>query len=144
LRFRRAERQFRAEDLREERLPVRTYCEHAAQAEAIAWFGRAIGAARSADPTKAKEAIDQLRVLKDRLAKANDAYWTGQVVIQEEAAGAWLALAEGRKGDAIAAMRQAADLEDRSGKHVAMENLSRRCGNCSASCCSTRMSLRRR
>jgi tetratricopeptide (TPR) repeat protein len=93
-----------------------------AQAEAIAWFGRAIGAARSGDLTKAKEAIDQLRVLKDRLAQANDAYWTGQVVIQEQAAGAWLALAEGRKGDAIAAMRQAADLEDRSGKHVAMEN----------------------
>ena len=93
-----------------------------AQAEAIAWFGRAIGAARSGDLTKAKEAIDQLRVLKDRLAKANDAYWTGQVAIQEQAAGAWLALAEDRKGDAIAAMRQAADLEDRSGKHVAMEN----------------------
>src|SRR5882672_2350086 len=93
-----------------------------AQAEAIAWFGRAIGAARSGEPAKAKEAIDQLHGLKDRLAKANDAYWTGQVVIQEEAARAWLALAEGRKGEAIAAMRQAADLEDRSGKHVAMEN----------------------
>ena len=93
-----------------------------AQAEAIAWFGRAIGAARSGDLTKAKEAIDQLRVLRDRLAQANDTYWAGQVVIQEQAAGAWLALAEGRKRDAIAAMRQAADLEDRSGKHVAMEN----------------------
>jgi predicted Zn-dependent protease len=93
-----------------------------AQAEAITWFGRAIGAARSGDLAKAKEAIDQLRTLKDRLAKANDAYWMGQVAIQEHAAEAWLALAEGRKGDAIAAMRQAADLEDRSGKHVAMEN----------------------
>ena len=93
-----------------------------AQAEAIAWFGRAIGAARSGDMTKAKEAIDQLGVLKDRLAKANDDYWTGQVVIQQQAARAWPALAEGRKADAIAAMRQAADLEDRSGKTVAMEN----------------------
>jgi tetratricopeptide (TPR) repeat protein len=92
------------------------------QAEAITWFGRAIGAARSGDLTKAREAIDQLRVLKTRLAQANDAYWTEQVLIQEQAAGGWLALAEGRKGDAIAAMRQAADLEDRSGKHVAMEN----------------------
>ena len=44
------------------------------------------------------------------------------MLIQERAAEGWLALAEGRKGDAIAAMRQAADLEDRSGKHVAMEN----------------------
>jgi predicted Zn-dependent protease len=93
-----------------------------AQAEAIVWFGRAIGAARSGDLAKAKEAIDQLRVLKDRLAKANDDYWTGQVLIQERAAEGWLAFAEGRKGDAIAALRQAADLEDRSGKHVAMEN----------------------
>src|SRR6187455_2270979 len=93
-----------------------------AQAEAITWFGRAIGAARSGELPKATEAIDQLRVLKDRLAQANDAYWMGQVAIQEQAAGAWLALVEGRKGDAIAAMRQAAELEDRSGKHVAMEN----------------------
>jgi tetratricopeptide (TPR) repeat protein len=93
-----------------------------AQAEAITWFGRAIGAVRSGDPTKAREAIEQLHVLKDRLAQANDAYWTEQVLIQEQAAGGWLALAEGRKENAIAAMRQAADLEDRSGKHVAMEN----------------------
>jgi predicted Zn-dependent protease len=93
-----------------------------AQAEAIAWFGRTVGAARSGDLTKAKEAIDQLRVLKDRLAKANDDYWAGQVGIQEQASEAWLALAEGRKGEAIAMMRRAADLEDQSGKHVAMEN----------------------
>src|SRR5204862_6049290 len=72
-----------------------------AQAEAIAWFGRAIGAARSADLTRAKEAIDQLGVLRDRLAQANDAYWTGQVAIQQQAAAAWHALAEGRKGDSI-------------------------------------------
>ena len=93
-----------------------------AQAEAIAWFGRAIGAARSGDMTKAREAIDRLGVLKDKLAKANDDYWAGQVAIQEQAAGAWPALAEGRKADAISAMRVAADLEDRSGKTVAMEN----------------------
>ena len=93
-----------------------------AQAEAIAWFGRAIGAARSGDMTKAREAIDRLGVLKDKLAKANDDYWAGQVAIQEQAAAAWPALAEGRKADAIAAMRVAADLEDRSGKTVAMEN----------------------
>lgn len=93
-----------------------------AQAEAITWFGRAIGAARSQELPKAREAVAQLGALKDKLAKANDAYWTGQVAIQEQAADAWLALAEGRKEEAVAAMRQAADLEDRSGKHVAMEN----------------------
>jgi tetratricopeptide (TPR) repeat protein len=93
-----------------------------AQAEAITWFGRAVGAARSGDLKTASEAVDQLRALKDELLKANDAYWTGQVTVQEESAGAWVAFAEGRKEDAVAAMRQAADLEDNSGKHVAMEN----------------------
>jgi tetratricopeptide (TPR) repeat protein len=93
-----------------------------AQAEAIAWFGRAVGAARNGELTKAKDAVDQLRALKDRLDKANDTYWAGQVTIQERASEAWIALVEGRKREAIAAMRQAADLEDRSGKHVAMEN----------------------
>jgi len=70
----------------------------------------------------AKDAVDHLRVLKDKLDKASDEYWAGQVAIQELASEAWIALVEGRKGEAIAAMRQAADLEDRSGKHVAMEN----------------------
>jgi hypothetical protein len=93
-----------------------------AQAEAITWFGRAIGAARSGDPKNAKDAVEQLRRLKDRLAQANDIYWADQVGIQEQAAGAWIALAEGRNAEAIADMRHAADREDRSGKHVAMEN----------------------
>src|SRR5260370_38787365 len=86
-----------------------------AQAEAIAWFGRAIGAARSGDMTKAREAIDQLGVLKDRLATANHDYWTGPVGIPQPAAGAWPALAARRKAAATASSRQAAYLEDRSG-----------------------------
>jgi len=93
-----------------------------AQAEAISWFGRAVGAARNGELAMAKDAVDHLRVLKDKLDKASDEYWAGQVAIQELASEAWIALVEGRKGEAIAAMRQAADLEDRSGKHVAMEN----------------------
>lgn len=92
------------------------------QAEAITWFGRAIGAARSGDLAGAKQAIDRLRMLKDALIQANDSYWSGQVAIQEMAAVAWAALLDGRKSDAIAMMQQAADLEDKSGKHVAMEN----------------------
>jgi tetratricopeptide (TPR) repeat protein len=92
------------------------------QAEAISWFGRAVGAARSGDVAAAQRAGEQLRVLGERLARANDAYWTGQTEIQEKAAVAWITFGEGRKGEAITIMRQAADLEDKSGKHVAMEN----------------------
>jgi hypothetical protein len=93
-----------------------------AQAEAITWFGRAIGAARSGNAPAAGQALDRLRSLKQKLAAANDAYWSGQVEIQETAAAAWAALSDGRNAEAIALMRQAADLEDKSGKHVAMEN----------------------
>jgi tetratricopeptide (TPR) repeat protein len=93
-----------------------------AQAEAISWFGRAVGAARNGQLAEAKDAVDHLRVLKDTLDRANDEYWAGQVAIQELAGKAWIARVEGRKEEAIAGMRQAADLEDRSGKHVAMEN----------------------
>jgi tetratricopeptide (TPR) repeat protein len=93
-----------------------------AQAEAISWFGRAVGAARNGQLAEAKDAVDHLRVLKDTLDRANDEYWAGQVAIQELASKAWIARVEGRKEEAIAGMRQAADLEDRSGKHVAMEN----------------------
>ena len=93
-----------------------------AQAEAITWFGRAVGAARNGELAKARDAVDHLRGLKNKLDTASDEYWAGQVAIQEFASEAWIALVEGRKVDAIAGLRQAADLEDRSGKHVAMEN----------------------
>jgi hypothetical protein len=63
-----------------------------------------------------------LRVLKDRLDMASDQYWAGQAAIQELASEAWIALVEGRKAKAITGVRQAADLEGRSGKHVAIEN----------------------
>jgi tetratricopeptide (TPR) repeat protein len=45
-----------------------------------------------------------------------------QVDIQREAAQAWVAYVEGNKPQAIKLMRSAADREDGSEKHVAMEN----------------------
>src|SRR5262252_4136377 len=65
-----------------------------AQAEAISWFGRAVGAARNGELANAKEAVDYLRMLKDRLDNAREEYWAGQVAIQELASKAWTALAE--------------------------------------------------
>jgi tetratricopeptide (TPR) repeat protein len=92
------------------------------QAEAISWFGRAIGAARSGDPTRAKMDLERIQALARKLADAGDAYWAEQVRIQETAAAAWIAWAEGRRDEAVRLMRAAADLEDRTEKHIAMEN----------------------
>src|SRR5262245_8226927 len=92
------------------------------QAEAITWFGRAIGAARSGDLAAARQAAEQIGALTNKIDKASNPYWAGQVEIQEQAAAAWIAFGEGRKDAAVTLMRQAADREDRSGKHVSMEN----------------------
>ena len=94
-----------------------------AQAEAISWFGRALGAARSGDVAAAEAARAELTRLKAQLAAIHDTYWGSQVEIQEKSAGSWIALRQGRKGDAIALARAAAEIEERSGKNVAMENL---------------------
>ena len=91
-------------------------------ADAITYFARAMGAARSGNVTSARQNIDQLRQLEDALVQANQDYWAEQVEIERSAAAAWVAFAEGKKDEALKLMRSAADLEDGSEKHIAMEN----------------------
>ena len=92
------------------------------QAEAIVYFGRALGAARLGRLAQAKEGLAHIARLHQDLVAAGDPYWAEQVGIQETAASAWIALAEKDIPRAVAAMNDAADREDRSEKHVAMEN----------------------
>ena len=64
----------------------------------------------------------QLQSLRATLKQAQDVYWAEQVEIQRLAAEAWTAHAAGQTNEALKLMRAAADLEDASEKHVAMEN----------------------
>jgi tetratricopeptide (TPR) repeat protein len=91
-------------------------------ADAITHFTRAMGFARLRDPESARKEIARLQALSDELAKAKDLYWADQVDIQREAAQAWVALATGDRIQAVQLMSSAADREDASEKHVAMEN----------------------
>jgi tetratricopeptide (TPR) repeat protein len=91
-------------------------------AEAITHFARTLGAARSGELAAAEADLRKLDEIRTELAKANQTYWAGQVEIQVLGARAWLAHAQGKKDEAIKFMRSAADLEDASEKHVAMEN----------------------
>ncbi len=91
-------------------------------AEAITHFARAMGAARSGDAAAAQTDIDKMKELRAALEKANQGYWAGQVEVQILAGQAWLASGQGNKDEALKFMRAAADLEDGSEKHVAMEN----------------------
>jgi predicted Zn-dependent protease len=92
------------------------------EAEAIVWFGRALGAARSGDSAGAKKDLAELARLHQEIATTGDPYWAEQVGIPQAAATAWVALAEKQPARAIAAMQDAADREDRTEKNVAMEN----------------------
>jgi hypothetical protein len=92
------------------------------QAEAITHFARAMGAARSGDIAAAERDVDNLKVIRATLENASQSYWASQVEIQMLAASAWIAQAKGEKETALKLMRAAADLEDDSEKHIAMEN----------------------
>jgi hypothetical protein len=84
--------------------------------EAITYFARAIGAARTKDTAAAQADVEKLATLRDGLRKAKDAYWSEQVEIQRQAAAAWVALAQGRTDEALTLAREAADIEDATEK----------------------------
>ncbi len=88
-----------------------------AQVQAITYFARALGGARSGDPAAAKADIAKLADLRDKLREAKDAYWSEQVDIQWKVATAWVLYAQGKYDDALKAMSAAADAEDRTEKH---------------------------
>src|SRR5215470_8114792 len=87
------------------------------QVQAITYFARALGAARSGNPEAAKADIAKLVELRDKLRDAKDGYWSEQVDIQQKVASAWVLYAEGKYDDALSAMSAAADAEDRTEKH---------------------------
>jgi tetratricopeptide (TPR) repeat protein len=87
-------------------------------AEAITHFARAVGAARSGDPARARQAFERLEALQKAAVDAKIAYWPGQIEIQQRAAAGWLARAEGRSDDARRLLKESADLEAATDKHA--------------------------
>jgi tetratricopeptide (TPR) repeat protein len=87
-------------------------------ATALTHVARGLGAARSGDPATAdKEALELAR-LRDALKAAKNDYWAGEVEISRLEVAAWSALAQGKRDEALALMRSAADSEDKSEKHI--------------------------
>lgn len=86
-------------------------------AEAIIYFARGVGAARSGDTSTARQSVEKLAALENTLVEAKDRYWANQVGIQRLAVSAWLACAEKRQEEALKLMHSAAELEDATEKH---------------------------
>jgi hypothetical protein len=91
-------------------------------ADSLIRFTRGLGMARSGDLASAKSEIEAIHGIQKALLKAKDAYWAARSQEQILAVSAWVAHAEGAREEAVKLMRSAADGEDGSVKHVAMEN----------------------
>lgn len=87
-------------------------------AEAHVHFARAVGAARTNDVASARQEVEKLTAIRRSLSEIKGDYdWGKHVEIYREAAAAWLALAEGKREEALQLMRAAADLDDSTDKH---------------------------
>jgi len=86
--------------------------------EAMTHFARALGAARSGDPAAAEKDVERIVALRDELKAAKSEYWANEVEVMRLASLAWVALAQKKSNDALAPMRQAADIEDKSEKNI--------------------------
>lgn len=86
--------------------------------EAMTYFARALGASHTGALDDARRASVALDDIQKKLAGSGDLYWAEQVAIERDGAKAYLALAEGRTAEAIAAMRAAALREDATEKNA--------------------------
>lgn len=85
--------------------------------KAILHFTRLMGAANSGDLNAARTELNTLKSLKENLLILKDSYKANQVDIQIKTSEAWILFREGKKQQALASMRAAADLEDKTEKH---------------------------
>jgi tetratricopeptide (TPR) repeat protein len=88
------------------------------QAEAVHVQARGIGFAMGGEPQRAYAEVARLTELRDAAASMKLGYWVEQIEIQSEVVRGLAMLAEGKRDDALATLRRAADREDASAKHV--------------------------
>ena len=74
--------------------------------------GRAAG-----DVQGARQSVERLARLREATTNPKFAYFKSHLDLQHQAVKAWLARAEGKTAAAVEAMKKAAEMEDRLGKH---------------------------
>jgi len=101
----------------EPRIPASFDWDRYPAGEAMTWFARGLGAARTGNPAGAQEAMERLEVLERALRDRGDRYWADQAAIQRRSVSAWKALAQDRAEEAIVTMREAAEMATGMEKH---------------------------
>jgi tetratricopeptide (TPR) repeat protein len=84
--------------------------------EAMTYFARALGGARSGDAVAAEKDMQELTRIVNTLKSAKNDYWATEVEVERLSAAAWTAYAKGNRDEALTLMRSAADMEDKSEK----------------------------
>jgi tetratricopeptide (TPR) repeat protein len=87
------------------------------QYEAITYFARGLGMARSGDVTGARKQIKMLDKFYELTVKAGQDYWAVLVDSQRKTVAAWATFADKRADKALSLMKKAADIEDSVDKH---------------------------
>ena len=80
-------------------------------------LARALGCVHTGDLAGARKSLARIDELHDASGDPKAAYFRRQLELQRLAVSGWIAFAEGRKDEAIALLRYAADEEDALGKH---------------------------
>lgn len=100
----------------EPRSPAAYPWDTAASSEAITYFARALGAARSGRFEQARNDLETLAGLQEKVATTSP-YWGTQVEIQRLSALAWLQFEEGDRAAGLGTMLSAAGMEAGTEKH---------------------------
>jgi len=102
-------------------LPVRVHNEYPwndyPEHEAITYWAKGLGAARSGDLQFARKSVNKLDELHQRTVDKGENYWALLVEVKKKTIEAWIDFEEGNKEKALALMKEAAELEDSVDKH---------------------------
>lgn len=82
------------------------------QVEAITYFAKGLGAARSNNAAAAKKSLIKLNSLHAKTLKSSPNYWAILVDAQRQTVAAWIDYAQGEKSKALAKLTQASLLEE--------------------------------
>jgi tetratricopeptide (TPR) repeat protein len=80
-------------------------------------FARGIGAARSGDLDGARQAVDLLNNLHQKLKEKEESYWIVLTDAQRKAVESWMTFEAGNQEEALTLMKEAANTEDSVDKH---------------------------
>lgn len=85
-------------------------------ANAITYFARGLGAAHGKDKTAVQRAVASLQEIRNELAQRKEDYWSDQIKIELQELMALLTFIEGHEIEAVAGMRRAVEMEDKTEK----------------------------